>query len=427
VIVARHSLPLRIAPAVQSRLASGAHILAEAAFPLDLTWPNELLPLALALHRSSASLHHSPGMPPAKRNREEESSGMAAMESALDSAQRKRPRFAREVETLQFRLPAGRQIASVLAVAVAAGGDIFLLHQPNAQGLDPGSEHLACWLPPLVHLSAKGDFIDAWGGADQVPSVDGVSQWPEKLEGLECDANGDLWVFGYGANDNAVLRFSASGELLQRIGQRGKRGADTDTNFLGSPTACYHDIGAHEVFIADGYGNHRVIAFNSQTGAFTRMWGAYGRPVTSPPPADGFGSPVHKVAVGPGNRLYVADRTKSRIQEFEISTNAVSFTREVTVAPGTLVQNTGSAWDIGFAPEGGFMYVADGPNFRVWTIDLETFEVLGSSTVHTEYENTCNEPLHFSLVHRFAVEADGNLLLACVNGGLKRLRLLGGR
>jgi len=349
----------------------------------------------------------------------------AVLESSPDQASRKRPRFAREVETPVLRLPAGKKIASVLAVAVAANGDIFLLHQPNAQGTEPGAESLSEWLPPLVHLSAEGDFIAAWGGAGHVPAAAGVPQWPEKLEGLECDANGDLWIFGYGASDNAVLHFSPAGELLLRIGERGRRGSDTDTLHLGSPTSCHHDIAAREVFISDGYGNHRVIAFNSDTGAFTRMWGAYGRVLSSAPIADGFGSPVHKVVRGPGGRLYVADRTNSRIQEFEIGEETVTFTREVVVAPGTNVQNTGSAWDIGFAPEGDFLYVADGPNFRVWSIDIESFEVLGSTTVHTEYENTVNEPLHYSLVHRFAVEPDGNLLLACVNGGLKRLRLLG--
>ncbi len=168
------------------------------------------------------------------------------------------------------------------------------------------------------------------------------------------------------------------------------------------------------MFIADGYGNHRVIAYNSDTGAFTRMWGAYGKPLSSPLPADAFGSPVHKIARGPSGRFYVADRANSRVQEFEIGADTVVFTREVVIAPGTNVQNSGSVWDIGFAPEGDFLYVADGPNFRVWSIDLESFEVLGSTTVHTEYENTVNEPLHFSLVHRFAVEPDGNLLLACV-------------
>ncbi len=147
------------------------------------------------------------------------------MEASLDRTARKRPRFAREVEIRRLHVPAGTRIASVLAIAVGAKGDIFLLHQANAQGMAPGSEQSGEWLPPLVHLSAEGEFIDAWGGPDHVPAVDGVSQWPEKLEGLECDANGDLWIFGYGAVDNAVLQFSPAGKLLLRIGERGRRGA----------------------------------------------------------------------------------------------------------------------------------------------------------------------------------------------------------
>ena len=32
----------------------------------------------------------------------------------------------------------------------------------------------------------------------------------------------------------------------------------------------------NELFVADGYGNHRVIVFDADTGAFKRMWGAFG-------------------------------------------------------------------------------------------------------------------------------------------------------
>jgi len=31
----------------------------------------------------------------------------------------------------------------------------------------------------------------------------------------------------------------------------------------------------NELFVADGYGNHRVIVFDADTGAFKRMWGAF--------------------------------------------------------------------------------------------------------------------------------------------------------
>lgn len=334
---------------------------------------------------------------------------------------RPRPRFASELVTPEFALPPDKMIGAVLAVARAADDDLFILHQPNAQGLDPELEGLSCWLPPVVRFSSNGRFIEAWGGPGHVESIDGVSQWPAGVEGLECDAEGNIWLFGYRPGDDAVLKFSPSGELLLRIGQRGKTGSDEDRQFLDRPTSCYHDVNAREVFVADGYGNRRVIAFNSDTGAFTRMWGAYGKQPSELTPEQSFASPVHKVTLGPNGMLYVADRTKSRIQEFELIPGGVLFRREVFVAPGTNVLGTGSAWDIGFAPDGRYMYVGDGANFRIWSVDLETLEVLGSTSVHSEHENEVNRPIIFTLVHRFWVERNGDLLLACVNRGLKRL------
>jgi hypothetical protein len=340
---------------------------------------------------------------------------------------RPRPRFARELETPVLQLPPGKKLASVLAVARGPKGDYFVLHQPNAQGVDPAAEQRPYWLAPLAHFGPAGEFISAWGGPEHIPRADGISQWPLGLEGLECDGDGNLWIFGYKAGDDAVLKFSQAGQLLLRIGQRGSPGHADDTQYLGGPTSCYHNTATREVFIADGYRNHRVIAFNADTGAFTRMWGAQGKRPSSLPPEEGYSNRVHKIACGPEGRLYVADRTRCLIQEFEVTPTGVRFTREVIVAPGTSVMNTGSAWDVGFSPDGRFMYVADGSNFRVWSVDLESFTVLGSTTVHTEYENEDNLPIHYSLVHRFVVEPNGDLLLACVNRGLRRLKFEGVR
>ena len=336
-------------------------------------------------------------------------------------ATKPRPRFSKDLETPRLELPPGKMLGAVLAVARDPQGCLIILHQPNAQGLDPEHEGLACWLAPVVRFSPSGEFIEAWGGPDHVPRVDGVSQWPIGAEGLECDADGDLWIFGYKQGDNAVLKFAPSGELLLRIGQRDRAGDDNDTRFLNRPTACHHDVERREVFISDGYGNRRVIAFNSDTGEFTRMWGAYGKPPSELSAAEGYASPVHKVIQGPNGLLYVADRTKSRIQEFRVTPSEVAYLREVYVAPGTNVFSTGSTWDIGFAPDGKYMYVADGANFRIWSVDLESLQVLGSTSVHTEHENEINRPLIFTLVHRFWVERNGDLLLACVNRGLRRL------
>lgn len=344
--------------------------------------------------------------------------------AASANAEKPRPRFAREALNPHFNLPVGKQIGSVLAVTLGPAGDIYILHQPDAQGLNPGVEKLPCWLPPLVHLNAAGEFVDAWGGHEHVAAVDGVSQWPNKLEGLDCDAEGNLWIVGFGIGDNVVLKFTPSGQLLLRIGQCGRTGDDDDTKYLNRPTSCFHDVDAREVFVADGYGNHRVIAFNSDTGEYTRMWGAYGHKPSSRPAEEGFQT-AHKVIRGPGGRFYVADRTGCKVQEFELLADGATFTREVTIAPGTWVLTTGSVWDIGFSPDGIYMYVADGANFRIWIVELASFEILGSTTVHTEYENTQNLPIHYSLVHRFVVQPDGDLLLACVNRGVMRLSFLG--
>ena len=46
---------------------------------------------------------------------------------------------------------------------------------------------------------------------------------------------------------------------------------------LGRPAEIWIDKAANEVYVADGYGNHRVIVFDAKTGAYKRHWGAYGK------------------------------------------------------------------------------------------------------------------------------------------------------
>lgn len=361
-------------------------------------------------------------------------------ERQADTATRPRPRFARELETPALHLPEGKRLGAVIGAVYGSNGDLFVLHQPNSQGAQGEDEAKGGWLANLVHFTADGAFINAWGGKDHIPAADGVSQWPDGLEGLESDDDGNLWIFGFRPDDNAVLKFSPAGELLLRIGKRGKAGDDDDTKFLDRPTSCYHDTTTREVFVTDGYGNHRVIAFNADTGAFTRMWGAYGKKKPSmlepeaPKPAYGrpptsqqpdFANPVHKVIISPGGKIYVADRINNRVQEFELIPGGAHFLREVVIGPGTGLY--GAAFDIGFAPGGEFMYVADGTNFRVWTVALDTFEVLGWTTVHSEHEGEINLPLQYDILHRFTVEPNGDLLLSCVNRGLKRLKFIGVR
>ena len=86
------------------------------------------------------------------------------------------------------------------------------------------------------------------------------------------------------------------------------------------------------VFVADGYGNRRVIVFDADTGEFKRMWAAFGKEVSDNPPEqnpaqpdDGQGPPwfgtVHGIEVSNDGMVYVADRNNSRIQIFDLEGN----------------------------------------------------------------------------------------------------------
>lgn len=309
-------------------------------------------------------------------------------------------------------------MGSVLAVVPATDGGLWILNQMTMQPRAGDAE-----LPSVARFDRAGNLVTAWGGPDHIPTADGVCQWPDGLEGLEVDGDGNVWVFGYKPGDDAVLKFSPVGRLLLRIGQRGTPGNDDSRTHLGRPTSCYHNVATREVFISDGYANHRVIAFNSDTGEYTRMWGAYGERPSSLSAERGFGNPVHKVAAGPDGRIYVADRSRNRVQEFELIPGGARFLREVTVGPGTML--FGSAFDIAFAPGGSFMYVADGSNRRIWIVELGRFEVVGWVAGIEDCEGDGNVPVHFGLIHRFSVDAEGNLLLACVARGVKKLKFTG--
>ncbi|HIE91964.1 MAG TPA: hypothetical protein EYQ83_03470 [Acidobacteria bacterium] len=86
-----------------------------------------------------------------------------------------------------------------------------------------------------------------------------------------------------------LLKLTNTGELLLQIGGRGVSGGNTDTDNLRRPAESFVYEETNEVFVADGYGNRRVIVLDADTGAFKRMWGAFGsEPMDAAPdtPAD---------------------------------------------------------------------------------------------------------------------------------------------
>jgi DNA-binding beta-propeller fold protein YncE len=332
-----------------------------------------------------------------------------------------RPRFASTLQQFELSVPPGKDIGRVSAVACAPSGDIYMFNPPNGGAYIPRDP--AMRLPYIVHFDAAGRYLNGWG-PESVPDVDGVSQWPDSAENVEVDAGGDVWVTGWNYNDHAVLRFSADGEFLRRYGQKGVTGDNDDTEWFNRPPSVYHDVENGELVVADGYGNNRVIAVDSETGAFTRMWGAYGKHPSDLSKEENFGI-VHKIVRSPDGLIYVCDRPKNRVQEFELMPGGARFLREVVIGPGTLLM--GSASDVVVTPDNKYLLVADMMAQRIWSVDRETFEVLGWASAAPETEGCDNIGMNLRPLHRIAGLPNGDLLLARGQKGVQKMSYLGVR
>ena len=157
-------------------------------------------------------------------------------------------------------------------IAVDAQNNVWIIHRPGMV-----TEKKACCRPaPVVmQFDASGKLLQSWNGAGE------GYEWPlDKNEhGIYVDHQNNVWIAGRGVNgtsENQILKFDARGKFLLQIGRRGKGTGSNDTANLGQPADVAVYPGTNEVFVADGYGNRRVIVFDAATGAYKRHWGAYG-------------------------------------------------------------------------------------------------------------------------------------------------------
>ena len=73
-----------------------------------------------------------------------------------------------------------------------------------------------------------------------------------------------------------VLKFTQDGKFLMQIGKPRQTKGSNDVENLRLPAKTFVDPKTNELYVADGYGNHRVIVYDAETGKYKRHWGAYG-------------------------------------------------------------------------------------------------------------------------------------------------------
>jgi len=293
-------------------------------------------------------------------------------------------------------------------VAVDRQDHIWVIQRPRTltedergATLSPPRSLCCAPAPPVLEFDADGNLLQAWGGQGQ------GYDWPLNEHGIYVDAQDNVWIGGNDQKDHQVLKFTRDGKFLLQIGKADTTGGDNDTAHLGRPANVAVDPTAHELFVADGYKNHRVIVFDTRTGAYKRHWGANGRP-PGDPSVKPFGNPVHCVRLARDGLLYVCDRSHNRIQVFK---KDGAFVKEFVVAPAT--RGSGSVWDVDVSHDAPqtWLYNADGENNHVWTLLRESGKVLA------KFGRNGRQAGQFHWVHNLAVDSRGNIYTTEVDTG----------
>ena len=219
--------------------------------------------------------------------------------------------------------------------------------------------------PPVVVYNSDGKVIAGWGnpGLIQTGADYGFAAYmSQSAHGCFVDYQGFVWFAGSG--DGIVQKYNpvqaaaagANATFVMQIGTKGTcDGTQTTANPFSScgetndfnsshtklnepaditvdplPGPVTHATG--DTYIADGYGNHRVVVFDAH-GNYVGQWGTTCK---LPPPNDPTGTPVpsigqncppgtfgatgsghpHCVVLGNDGLVYVCDRPNSRIQVF---------------------------------------------------------------------------------------------------------------
>ncbi len=327
-------------------------------------------------------------------------------------------------------VPDGWTLGQVASVAVDRSDHVWILQRPAT--LEPEEASRAA--PPVLEFDPEGRFVQGWGGAGA------GHPWPASEHGIFVDHNDFVWIGGNGPEDQ-VLKFTRSGDFVMQIGGLATPGGNGDTRRLGRPADAWVHAPTNELFIADGYGNRRIIVFDAESGAFKRMWGAFGDP-----PADGevdpawatemegpgpphFSQPVHAARVSNDGLVYVSDRGGKRVQVFTLDGTYVSqvFIGRECVAPGCGNGTTAASTAFSTDPEQRFLYVGNRSQALVMTLDRATLEILDS------FGGWGSEPGQFGTLHHMAVDSKGNLYvtevtpLEPVNRRVQKFTLVGMR
>ena len=288
----------------------------------------------------------------------------------------------------------------------------------------------------ITEWDPQGTLVQSWDAR----GPDG--NW-STIHGLFVDHNGFVWTNA--RESQLTVKFTRTGQVSLVIGKFNETGGSNDTTLLGRPAEIWVDPADNEVFIADGYGNRRVIVFDGATGKYLRHWGAYGKRPVDPARRGGGGGAAGRGAADPAGRgaappqvvpsappqqlsvphgiagsrdglIYLADRANNRIQVFRQNGEYVAerilrprcgAQEQATWTPKRPCGNE-ATFSIGFSHDGPqtYIYSADGGTHVITVLrrkDLEIVDEFGGPGVG---------PGQLGRPHNLSVDPSGNIFVA---------------
>lgn len=339
--------------------------------------------------------------------------------------------------------------------------------------------------PSVLVFDAAGKLVNSWGGpADpqflerKCRPEDGCT-WPAREHGIHVDHNGFVYIAGNGqaanfrgqypwapnfGNDSHILKFKSDGTFVMQIGAAGAKGPNSNdvkgglggTPQLYWPADMVVDPKTNILYIADGYGNRRILMVDAATGKYIGHFGAYGQnpvvgenagsvvyePGTTP---DGsswsedykagrkplfFRSPVHCIALAKDGLLYICDRGNNRVQIFDSAKvgkacknpNGVAgtcgFVAEFFVAPQSQGGGTSGTVALSADADQSCLYVGDLANDVVYVVNRKNLTELSRVGGGGRNGGLFHWP------HLMSVDSQGNFYVGEVDGAARAQKFL---
>ena len=324
-----------------------------------------------------------------------------------------------EVDHAWPKVPPQWKLGEASGIAIDAKDNVWVLHRPRTLKLaDAGKA-----APPVIVFDTAGNYVKSWGGAGT------GFEWPEKEHGIHIDYKGFVWLGGSSCRpsnlpglkpvtDDQLLKFSQDGKFVMQIGHSSQSKGNADKGNLHRPADQWVDPETNELFVADGYGNHRVAVFDADSGKFKRMWGAFGNepmdddncrtviPKSFSDPGPRQFSIVHAVRVAKDGIVYVADLEYRRVQMF---TKDGKFLKQLVRTSETF------AYGLALSPDPAQQFLYVGGEKGIYVLDRKTLDVLGNI-----------QPASITgLDHEIATDSKGNLYIAQIAAGFQKLTYKG--